>query len=347
MPDHNPQKNLLLAGVPWMLESQLHRVRSNEMDATELHRDAIIFDGLVVSKWGRKVFEDMHGGGLTAANCTCSVWENFTQSMNNVAQFKRWFDEYSHMLLQVRSTADVRRAKAEGKVGICLGWQNTSGIEDQLGYLQLFKELGVGIVQLTYNTQNWVGCGCYESSDGGLSDFGKEVVAEMNRLGILCDLSHVGPNTSREVILHSKRPVAYSHVLPARLKEHPRNKTDEQLRFISDHGGFVGVTLFAPFMRRGADSTVADYLEAVEYVIDLVAEDRVGIGTDFVQGHGREFLQWITHDKGYGRKLVDIGEGYTPRGMETLRDYPNLPASDGRRRLGRVAYPRRPRRELA
>jgi len=297
------------------------------MNATELHRSAVIFDGLVVSRWGREALEDMRRGGLTAANCTCSIWEDFTQSMRNIAQFKRWLDEYDDILLQVRSTADIRRAKAEGKVGICLGWQNTSGIEDQLGYLQLVKELGVGIMQLTYNTQNWVGCGCYETRDGGLSDFGKEVVAEMNRLGILCDLSHVGPNTSRDVILHSKKPVAYSHVLPSRLKEHPRNKSDEQLKFIADHGGFVGVTMFAPFMKRGENSTVADYVEAIEYVIHLIGEERVGIGTDFVQGHGPEFIEWLRHDKGYARELVKVGKVYTPRGMETLHDYPNLTAA--------------------
>ena len=84
-------------------------------------------------------------------------------------------------------------------------------------------------MQLTYNTKNFVGSGCYESDDGGLSDFGKEVVSEMNRLGVLCDLSHVGPNTSRDVIEHSRKPVAYSHVLPAGLKDHPRNKSDDHL----------------------------------------------------------------------------------------------------------------------
>ena len=294
------------------------------MDATQLHKDAIIFDGLVVSKWGQPVFEDMHRGGLTAANCTCSIWENFRGSMDNIAQFKRWFEAYDHFLMQVYTTEDIRRAKAADKVGICLGWQNTSGIEDRLGYLELFRELGVGIMQLTYNTQNFVGSGCFESDDGGLSDFGKEVVWEMNRLGILCDLSPVGPRTSRDVIQHSRKPVAYSHVLPAGLKDHPRNKTDDQLKFIVDHGGFVGVTMFAPFLKRGADSTIDDFVEAIEYIIHLVGEDRVGFGTDFTQGYGPDFFDWITRDKGTQRKLVEIGDVYNPKGLETLGDYANL-----------------------
>ena len=114
-------------------------------------------------------------------------------------------------------------------------------------------------MQITYNTQNLSGAGCYERRDAGLSGFGHEVVAEMNRVGILCDLSHVGAATSRDVILASNRPVAYTHILPAALKVHPRNNSDEEIRFIADHGGFVGVTMFPPFLARGNESTVEDY----------------------------------------------------------------------------------------
>lgn len=297
------------------------------MGSTDLHNDAIVFDGLVISNWSREVFEAMRRGGLTAANCTCSVWEGFRDTMDNLARWKGWFEKHSDILLQVRETADIERAKAEGRTGIVLGWQNTSGIEDRIDYLRLFKDLGVRIMQLTYNTQNLAGSGCYESRDSGLSDFGREVVEAMNRLGILIDLSHVGPQTSEDAIRHSKKPVAYTHCLPSGLKAHPRNKSDEQLKFIAEHGGFVGVTMFAPFLRRGADSTVDDYVEAIDYVINLVGENKVGIGTDFVQGHGPEFMRWITHDKGYARKLVEFGAATTPAGMRGLSDYPNLTAA--------------------
>ncbi len=297
------------------------------MTAAELHARAVIFDGLVVSRWERPVFEAMYQGGLTAANCTCSIWEGFRGSMDNLAQWKRWFSEHSDLLLPVHTTEDIQRAKTAGKVGICLGWQNLSGIEDRLGYLALFKELGVGIMQLTYNTQNLAGSGCYESRDSGLSDFGRDVVREMNRLGILCDLSHVGPRTSQDVIEHSRQPVCYSHCLPAALMEHPRNKTDAQLRHIADHGGFVGVTMFPPFLRRGSQATLADYVEAIEYVLGIVGEDRVGIGTDFTQGHGPAFFDWITRDKGDGRRLVEFGAIVNPAGLRELKDYPNLTAA--------------------
>ena len=214
--------------------------------------------------------------------------------------------------------------KKEGKTGIILGFQNVSAFEDRLGYIQLFKELGIGIVQLAYNTQNLVGAGCYESKDDGLTDFGYEVVSEMNRVGIMCDLSHVGPQTSKDVIKFSKKPVCYSHCLPSGLKEHPRNKSDEQLKFIADNGGFIGVTMFSPFLAKGPDATVDDFVEAINYVINLVGEDCVGIGTDFTQGYGQEFFDWITHDKGTARKLIDFGRVQNPAGIRTIAEFPNL-----------------------
>lgn len=299
--------------------------------SSDLHERSLVLDGLIISDFGRPVFEDMRRGGLTAANCTCCVWEGFTETMRNVMRWKAWFREHPDLIKQVYTTTDIRTAKVENKTGIILGWQNVTGIEDQIGYLELFKELGIGIIQIAYNTQNLVGTGCYEKKDGGLSDFGHDVVAEMNRLGILCDLSHVGPQTSEDVILASKQPVAYSHCLPAGLKSHPRNKSDAQLKFIVEHGGFVGVTMFPPFLKRGPDSTIDDYVEAIDYVIAICGEEHVGIGTDFTQGYGRPFFDWITHDKGYGRKLTEFGDVINPQGLRTISDWPNLTAAMERR----------------
>lgn len=294
---------------------------------SQLHDSLVVIDGLIISDFSRPVFEDMRKGGLTAANCTCCVWENFTETMRNIAKWKENFRANADLITQVYTTDDILRAKAENKTGIILGWQNTSGIEDHIEYLELFQELGVRIIQMTYNTQNWVGSGCYEGTDSGLSDFGHDVVAEMNRLGILCDLSHVGPKTSEDVIVASKQRVAYSHCLPSGLKEHKRNKSDAQLRFIADKGGFIGVTMFPPFLKKGPEANVGDYVEAMEYVINIAGEDIVGVGTDFTQGYGKPFFDWITHDKGFGRKLTDFGAVINPEGFREIGDFPNLTAA--------------------
>lgn len=293
----------------------------------DLHADMIVVDGLIISKWSRSVFEDMRKGGLTAANCTCSVWESFEATMRNIADWKRWLRQNADLITQVYTTEDIRRAKQQGRTGIILGFQNVTAFEDQLGYIQLFKELGIGVAQMAYNTQNLVGTGCYESRDGGLSDFGREVVAEMNRVGILCDLSHVGPKTSEDVILASRKPVAYTHVLPAALKAHPRNKTDEELRFLAEHGGFVGVTMFPPFLARGGKATIDDFVAAIDHVVGVVGEDNVGIGTDFTQDQDAAFFEWLTHDKGYARRLTTFADVVNPQGIRTIGDFPNLTRS--------------------
>lgn len=299
---------------------------------TTLHESAYVIDGLVVSRWSRQVFEDMHRGGLTMANCTCSVWEGLRDTMINIARWKQAFVDHGDILMQVRRTADIRRAKETGKVGILLGWQNTSAIEDRLDLLPLFKDIGVGVIQLTYNTQNLVGSGCWEDRDGGLSGFGREVIDSMNRLGMLVDLSHVGSKTSSDAIAYSKKPCAYTHVAPRGAFDHPRNKSDEQLREIVDKGGFVGVATYPPFMKSGAATTLDDCIDLFEYMIKVCGESSIGIGTDFTQGYDDTFFDWLRHDKGYARR-ANPGRGRAPtvKGMETLADYGRLTEAMERR----------------
>ncbi len=296
------------------------------MNTTNLHDRIIVIDGLIISRWEESVFRDMRRGGITAANCTVSVWEGFQETMNNIAAMRGHIAKHSEILSQVKTAADIRTAKQKNKTGIILGFQNAHAFEDKLGYIDLFKQVGVSIVQMAYNTQNLICTGCYEE-DKGLSDYGRDVVAEMNRVGILCDLSHVGAKSARDIIEASRQPVCYSHCLPAGLKEHPRNKSDADLKFIAKRDGFVGVTMFAPFLPKGVHSTVGDYVAAIDYVVNIVGEERVGIGTDFTQGYGPDFFDWITRDKGYGRKLTEFGEIVNPEGMRVIGDFPNLTAA--------------------
>src|SRR5689334_1473198 len=295
--------------------------------AGTLHDDAIVIDGLIIANFSREVFLDMRRGGLTAANCTCSIWEGIRGSLDNIVRWQRLFRDNDDLILPVRKAADIEQAKRESKTGIILGWQNLSGIEDRIGYLEVFKTLGVGVMQIAYNTQNLVGSGCYETHDGGLSDFGRAVIDEMNRVGIVCDLSHVGARTSEEVIRHSRRPVAYTHVLPAGLKAHPRNKSDAELRFIAERGGFIGVTMFPPFLARGTAATVEDYVAAIDYVGNVASWERIGIGTDFTQDQGPGFFEYICRDKGEGRLVVEFGEIVNPAGLRTIGEFPNLTAA--------------------
>ena len=299
---------------------------------SKLHDEAIVIDGLIVSKWSPEIFRAMRAGGLTAANCTCSIWGGFDEAMRAIATWQGWFRAHGDLIRQVRHVDDIAAAKREGRTGVILGWQNSTGFAEYLPFVPLFHELGLRVVQLTYHTANMAGSGCLESVDKGLTDFGRDLVAELNRVGILIDLSHVGSQTSRDVIVASKQPVAYTHCAPKALKDHGRNKTDADLRFIAERGGMIGVTMFPPFMPHGNASTVDDYLDAIEHTIRIAGEDQVGIGTDFTQGQGQEEFDYYTRDKGYGRMLLPRLESVTfPEGFGTIQEFPNLTAAMERR----------------
>lgn len=299
-------------------------------DAVKLHNDAIVIDGLQTCQWSRSIFEDMRAGGLTAVNVSSVIWENFREGIGYVSEWKRFLRENDDLIRPVRTVADIHAAKAENRTGIIIGWQNTSPLEDKLDYVEIFKDLGVGIMQLTYNTQNYSGAGYLEENDSGLTGFGREVLAEMNRVGVLCDLSHVGDRTTADVIARSQAPVCISHVLPRALRDVKRNKPDELFKACAEKGGIVGISLFAPGLAAGNDATVEDYLDAMAYVIDLVGEDHVGIGTDFSQERPRPgpWQLWANRDKGTARTLTEFAtvKISKPKGIERIGEVPNITA---------------------
>ena len=291
-----------------------------------VYQQAIVFDGLNICNWSREIFEEWREGGITGVSATCGLWENFRDSISRLIEWNQWFEQHGDLIVPAHSTADIRAAKAAGKTAVVLSWQNTAGIEDRIDLLQIFARLGVRIMQLTYNTQNYSGAGYAEEHDSGLTGFGREVVSEMARVGIVCDLSHVGPRTSADVIAYAPKPPCFSHVLPAGMKEIRRNKSDELIRAIGARGGLVGLSQFGPFMQKGNDSTIDDYVAALDYVIELAGEDNVGIGSDASQGHGRPsaFMEWCNHDKGYARQLTPFGHEKVVKPLGPLKERPLL-----------------------
>ncbi|KAK2037643.1 hypothetical protein LZ31DRAFT_163294 [Colletotrichum somersetense] len=306
-----------------------------EAEARAIYASAIHFDGLNIANWSRDIFESWHKGGITGVSCTCGLWEGLRGSLANVVQWKRWFEEHADLIVQAHTVADIRAAKEAGKTAVLLSWQNTSGIEDQLDYLRVFRDLGVRKMQLTYNTQNYSGAGYSEARDSGLTGFGREVVDEMARLGIVCDLSHVGPQTSEDVILYAPdgKPPCFSHILPGGLVDHPRNKSDHLIKLIGSKGGFVGLSQFGPHMPKGNDSTIDDYVEVLDYVIGLIGEDLVGVGSDASEGHARpsDFLEWCNKDKGYARRLTPWGSQKVVKPLGPLADRAELAVAMARK----------------
>ena len=168
-----------------------------QQDASRsLYDRSVVIDALNISNWdSANVYDSLHNGGVTAINATIAVWENYRECMDNLVGWLHRF-ERDDRLVQATSVRDILSAKEEGKVGVVLGWQNASPIENDLNRLAMFYALGVRVIQFTYNERNLLGNGCYERSDDGLSHFGVDAVKEINRLGILIDLSHVGDRTT-------------------------------------------------------------------------------------------------------------------------------------------------------
>jgi len=295
---------------------------------TSLYDRSLVIDGLQTCAWSRSIFEEMREGNVTMVNAASLLWENFSEGLAYVRQWEAHFAENADLIMPIRSVDDIEVAKATGRTGISIGWQNTSPLEDRLDYVRLFKMLGVNMMQLTYNTQNYSGAGYLENRDSGLTGFGAEVIDEMNRHGVLCDLSHVGDLTSEEAIAHSRKPVCISHVLPRALHDVKRNKPDHLFRACAQKGGVIGVSLFAPGLKAGNDATIEDYLDAMTHVLDLVGEDHVAIGTDFSTGHPRPgpWLLWANRDKGHARQLTNFGSTVVrkPQGFSRISETPNV-----------------------
>ena len=204
---------------------------------SDLYAQSVVFDGLNVSNWNSPdVYRSLQEGRVTGINATIAIWENFRETMDNLAAWVHRFESYQDTVTQARTARDILRAKEEGKVGVVFGWQNASPIENDLNRLALFHTLGVRIIQITYNERNLIGNGCYERTDDGLSRFGQDAVKEINRLGILIDLSHVGDQTTLDAAEQSDGPVACTHANARSFFDHPRNKTDDALR--ADYGAW-------------------------------------------------------------------------------------------------------------
>jgi membrane dipeptidase len=215
--------------------------------------------------------------GITCAHTTVgSVGSSpsdtaYIEAVRNILWYEREIDNNPQTLMRIRTAADITKAKRASRNGVMF--------ENDLSRLDDFHRLGVRVIQPTYNRRNLLGDGCLEAANAGLSKAGVEAVERMNELGILVDLSHCGRRTAADAIRASKRPVAFTHTGSAAVADHPRNRTDEELRAVADKGGVSGI-YFMPYLCDGKQPTSADIIRHLEHMIDVAGEDHVSIGTD-------------------------------------------------------------------
>ncbi|MDX1266627.1 MAG: dipeptidase [Oceanisphaera sp.] len=295
-----------------------------------LHNDMIVIDGLQYSNWSREIFEQLHEGGVTMVHATIVYHEQIRETLMRVAEWNRQFEQHGDLIMPVRSAADIRRAKAEGKVGVMFGAQNCSPIEDDIGMVEVMRDLNLMIMQLTYNNQSLLACGCYEAVDSGVTRFGRQVIKEMNRVGMVVDMSHSAERSTLEAIEISERPIVISHANPLSFHDAKRNKSDTVLKALAESGGLLGFSAYPFHLKNGPDCTLEEYCDMIANTADLMGVDRLGIGTDLCQNQPLSVLEWMRN--GRWSKSMDYGEGSSsnadwPRPLSWFRDsrdFPNL-----------------------
>jgi membrane dipeptidase len=226
---------------------------------------------------------DARDSGVTAINLTVNDVGNgpnkFMNSVTNIAGVEHDLTAHPDVLMKILRGADIRSAKATHRFGIIYGCQDVTMLEGDLKKLAVFADLGVRIVQPTYNTRTLMGDGCLEKADGGLSKMGYDFIAEMNRLNLLLDLSHAGVRTIAEGIAASKAPMAITHTGCRALVDLPRNTHDKELKALADRGGVAGI-YFMPFLRESGQPHAEDLIRHIEHAVDVCGEEHVGLGTD-------------------------------------------------------------------
>jgi membrane dipeptidase len=257
--------------------------------AKSIHKKNPVIDAL--GGFGFK-YADILSGCINATNVTLAMYpyEGPDHVLNEIKRYYSIMEMNPDKIMLVETAEDILKAKHEGKLGIIFGFQNACPLATNVTLLPVFYKLGVRIIQLTYNEANALGCGCLEPNDTGLTSIGIQFVQAMNRTGILIDLSHTGYNTSRDAIELSVQPVAFTHANPLALKNIPRNRPDDLIRLLAKKGGVIGLTPYASFcksqLRRGP--TMNDYVDQIDYIVQLVGIDHVGIGTDKFEGRTPE-----------------------------------------------------------
>lgn len=205
----------------------------------------------------------------------------FEKIVRDITRWERQIEQHPQILSQVRSGADIERARQAGTSGLIYGLQDGVSFEDDLQRLDTLQHLGIRIIQPTYNRRNLLGDGCMEPDNAGLSKQGVEAIARMNHLNILVDLSHCGKQTAKDAIDHSSRSVSFTHTGCRALADHPRHRDDEEIRAVAEGGGVTGIYVM-PYLAKGQQPTAEDVIQHLEHALKVAGEDHVAIGTDGV-----------------------------------------------------------------
>ncbi len=272
-----------------------------------MSRLPFLIDGLQYSNWSEALFRQMREGRVDAVHATICYHETFRETVANLERFNGWFERHPELIRPAGSAADIRAAKAENRTAIVFGLQNCSPIEDDIGLVEILHQLGIRFMQLSYNNQSLLATGCYEAEDPGITRMGRQVIAEMNRVGMVVDMSHSAERSTLEAIEISERPIAVTHANPTFWHDGLRNKSDTVLKALAASGGMLGFSLYPHHLKDKSDCTLESFCEMVARTADKMGAEKLGIGSDLCVGHPDSVVEWMRN--GRWTKDLDFGEG--------------------------------------
>ncbi|HJM78632.1 MAG TPA: membrane dipeptidase [Candidatus Pelagibacter bacterium] len=264
-------------------------------------------DNLQYCNWSREIFEINREAGLNAVHVTVVYHEDYDEFLARVSEWNELFKKNSDLIFLGKDYKDIEKAKSENKTAIFFGFQNCSPIEDDINLVEKVHELGCRFMQLTYNNQSLLATGCYENVDSGVTNFGKEVIKEMNRIGIVIDMSHSAEKSTLDAIELSEKPIAITHANPFFWHSAKRNKSDTLLKNLSDSGGMLGLSLYAHHLKDSSNCKLENFCGMVAKTADLMGVKNIGIGSDLCLNQPDSVVEWMRN--GTWTTAINYGEG--------------------------------------
>ena len=264
-------------------------------------------DNLQYCNWSRDIFLINREAGLNAVHVTLVYHEDYDEFLQRVKEWDRFFEENSDLIFLGKTFEDITKAQSDNKTAIFFGFQNCSPIEDDINLIEKVHEHGCRFMQLTYNNQSLLATGCYEKNDSGVTNFGREAIKEMNRVGIVVDMSHSAEKSTLDAIEISEKPIAITHANPSFWHQALRNKSDFLLKKLSESGGILGLSLYSHHLKDGTNCKLENFCEMVAKTAEIMDVKNIGIGSDLCLNQPDSVVEWMRN--GTWSKSTNYGEG--------------------------------------
>ena len=275
-------------------------------------------DNLQYCNWSREIFEFNRAAGLDAVHVTIVYHEDYDELLVEIKKWEKLFSDNSDLIFQGKDYNDIEKANLEKKTAIFFGFQNCSPIEDDINLVEKVHNLGCRFMQLTYNNQSLLATGCYEKIDSGVTNFGREAIKEMNRVGVVVDMSHSAEKSTFDAIELSDKPIAITHANPSFWHPAKRNKSNDLLKTLSESGGMLGLSLYPHHLKDNTNCTIESFCEMVAKTADIMDIKNIGIGSDLCLNQPDSIVEWMRN--GTWSKSKNYGEG-----SKNKPGFPNQP----------------------